>query len=180
MPLADLEHMTDDVAAFAATLPGRYRYSVISAFRQTLDAGVRYGYLTKNPAKLAGRNPQPPPRPVRIYTADELDRIVGELGTRDAAAVRFAPATGMRPAEWAHLQWSELDRKRRIVDVHGTKTVRSRREVPLTTAVLNALDAAPSRIPYVFGTGRRSGPFDLNNFRRRMCCPPLHPERGPS
>jgi integrase len=103
VPLADLEHMTDDVAAFAATLPGRYRYSVISAFRQTLDAGVRYGYLTKNPAKLAGRNPQPLPRPVRIYTADELDRIVGELGTRDAAAVRFAPATGMRPAEWAHL-----------------------------------------------------------------------------
>jgi hypothetical protein len=51
--------MTDEVADFIAQLPDRWRHSVVLAFRQTLDAGIRYGYLTANPAKLAGPNPQP-------------------------------------------------------------------------------------------------------------------------
>ena len=94
--------MTDDVAAFASTLPERYRYSVVSALRQTVEAGIRWGYLTRNPAKLAGRNPQPPPRGARVYTPAELKALVEELDARDGAAVRFAAATGLRPAEWAH------------------------------------------------------------------------------
>jgi hypothetical protein len=56
VPLADLERMTDEVADFIAELPERWRHSVVLAFRQTLDAGIRYGYLTANPAKLAGPN----------------------------------------------------------------------------------------------------------------------------
>lgn len=52
--LADLEHMTDEIAAFAASLPNRFRYSVMSALRQAFAAGVRYGHMTTNPAKLAG------------------------------------------------------------------------------------------------------------------------------
>lgn len=115
VPLSEIEGMTDEIAGFAADLPERYRYSVVSALRQTLEAGVRYGYMTRNPAKLAGKNPQPKPRPIRVYTADELDRIVGELGAREAAAVRFAAATGLRPAEWASLQRRGVDRVRRVV-----------------------------------------------------------------
>jgi hypothetical protein len=44
--------MTDEVADFIAQLPDRWRHPVVLAFRQTLDAGIRYGYLTANPAKL--------------------------------------------------------------------------------------------------------------------------------
>lgn len=94
-PLSELERMTDEIAGFAAKLPERYRYSVVSAFRQTCEAGVRYGYMTRNPAKLAGKNPQPPPRSVRVYTVDELKAITAELGTLEAAAVTFAAATGL-------------------------------------------------------------------------------------
>jgi len=79
--LDEFERMADDGAAFAATLPERYRYSVVSALRQTCAAGVRWGYITKNPAKLSGRNPQPPPRGARIYTPVELRALVAELGT---------------------------------------------------------------------------------------------------
>jgi len=174
VPLADLEGMTDEVAGFAATLPERYRYAVVSALRQTLETGVRYGYLTRNPAKLAGKNPQPPPRPVRIYTADELKRLAGELGTRGAAAIRFAAATGLRPGEWAELERRDVDRARRIVQVRGTKTYRSRREVPLTTAALAAIETLPPRIDsvYLFSSTRR-GPFDVNNFRRREWGPAI-------
>ena len=59
-------------AGFAATLPERFRYSVMGAFRQTCEAGVRYGYMARNPAKLAGSNPMPAPSAVRVYTPKEL------------------------------------------------------------------------------------------------------------
>ena len=96
-PLRDLERMTDEIAAFMATLPERFRHPVMLAFRQTLNAGVRYGYLTKNPAKLAGTNPAPPPRGVRVFTPAELNAVAQELDARGSAAVRFAVATGLRP-----------------------------------------------------------------------------------
>ena len=164
--VADLERMTDEIAGFAARLPDRYRYSVMAAFRQACEAGVRYGHMTRNPAKLAGPNPQPAPRAVRVYTGEELDE-------RGEAAVRFAAATGLRPAEWASVEHRDVDRLRRVLSVRGTKTHRSRREVPLTTAALAALDSLETpRIPFVFG-GPKGGPFDVANFRRREWGPAI-------
>ena len=54
--LGDLEHMADDLAGFAARQPERFRHAVMSALGQTPQAGVRYGLMTKNPARLAGPN----------------------------------------------------------------------------------------------------------------------------
>jgi integrase len=173
-PLVELENMTDELAALAAGLPDRYRYSVMSALRQACEAGVRYGYMTKNPAKLAGANPMPTPRAVRVYTPKELEAIGKELDKRGAAAVAFAATTGLRPAEWANLERRDVDRARRVLAVRGTKTQRSRREVPLTSAALTALDSLPARIDtaYVFG-GLKGGPFDLPNFRQREWGPAI-------
>lgn len=168
VPLSEVEGMADELAGFAAGLPDRYRHAVVLALRQTLEAGVRYGYLTKNPAKLMGPNPAPAPRPVRPFSSDELGRITGELDGRGAAAIRFAAATGLRPSEWANLERRDVDRGRRILTVRGTKTRGSRREVPLTTAALVALDQLPPRLdsPYMFA-GPKGGPFDVENFRKR-------------
>ena len=80
-PWPKFERMTDEIAGFATTLPERYRYSVVSALRQTCEAGVRYGYMTANPAKLSGKNPQPSPRTVRVFSADELTRDHGRVAT---------------------------------------------------------------------------------------------------
>jgi integrase len=173
-PLVELENMTDELAALAASLPDRYRYSVMSALRQACEAGVRYGYMTRNPAKLAGANPMPAPRAVRVYTPKELEKIAKELEKRGAAAVTFAAATGLRPAEWATLERRDVDRVRHVLTVRGTKTQRSRREVPLTSAALDALDSLPPRIDtaYVFG-GPKGGPFDVANFRRREWGPAI-------
>jgi integrase len=135
VPLAELEHMTDEIAGFAAKLPDRYRYMVMSAFRQTLEAGVRYGHMTRNPAEVAGRNPpQPKLRGSRVFTPAESKKITKEFDRRGTAAVRFAVATGLRPAEWAAVERKDIDRKRRVLAVRGTKTLRSHREVPLTSA----------------------------------------------
>ena len=130
--------------------------------------GVRYGYMTRNPAKLAGKNPQPAPRgDARVHPGrDRQDH--GELDERGAAAVRFAAATGLRPAEWASIERRDVDRARRVLSVRGTKTLRSRREVPLTTAALAALDRSrPARLPLRVRGDSREGPFDFDNFGRR-------------
>ena len=65
------------------------------------------------------------------------------------------------------------------VRLRGTKTIRSRREVPLTIAALDAQEQVPPRIDsrYVFTTTRKCpgigepGPFDVANFRRRVWGP---------
>jgi integrase len=179
--LVELEGMTDEIAGFAVSLPERLRYPLMAAFRQALEAGVRYGYLARNPAKLAGPNPMPSPREIRVFTSDELTAIIDELDQVAGAAVRFAAATGLRPAEWAAVERRDVDRARRIVHVRGTKTLRSRREVPLTRAALDALELVPPRLDsrYVFTTSRKCpgtgepGPFDVANFRRREWAPAI-------
>jgi integrase len=56
--------------------------------------------MARNSAKLAARSPQPPPRPVRTYTADELEAIAAELSPMYQTLPAFAAATGLRPEEW--------------------------------------------------------------------------------
>ena len=93
---------------------------------KTCGAGVRYGLMSVNPARQIGSNPQPPPRAVRVFTPEELDRIADELDIRGAAAVRFASETGLRPGEWSRLERKDVDRTRRVISVKGTKTRASR------------------------------------------------------
>ena len=79
----------------------------------------------------------------------------------------------------------DVDRARRMLLVRGTKTVRSRREVPLTRTALDALDRVPPRLDsrYVFSTSRRCrgtgepGPFDVHNFRKRHWAPAIEAAR---
>jgi integrase len=137
-----------------------------------------------NPAKLAGRNPQPPPRPTRVYTQDELEAIAAELAARYRPLPAFAAASGLRPEEWAVLERRDVDRRgaalrvRRTISAGGivelAKTSRSRREVPLSDRALAALEELSPRLdsPYLFAA-RRGGPFDLANFRRREWAPAI-------
>src|SRR5436190_15722247 len=79
VPLRDLERMSGEVASWRATLPGRSRFQITAALRQALDGAVRWGYMAGNPAKQAGRNPQPAPRPQRPFTPAEVEAIAAEL-----------------------------------------------------------------------------------------------------
>ena len=97
--LRDLERMSGEIAAWRVRLPERSRYGVTQALRQTMEAAVRWGYMTTNPAKLAGRNPQPPPRPVRAYSVEEIEAIAAELPPIYRPLPAFASATGVRPEE---------------------------------------------------------------------------------
>jgi integrase len=184
VPLRDLERMSGEIAGWRAKLPERTRYDITQALRQTLEAAVRWGDMTRNPAKLAGRNPQPPPRPIRVYTTEEIDAIAAELQPAYRPLPSFASATGLRLEEWQPLQRRDIDRNaevlsvRRIISsgeiVELAKTTRSRRQVPLSRRALEALDQIPPRLdsPYLFAA-KQGGPFDLHNFRRREWAPAI-------
>jgi integrase len=182
VPLRDLERMSGDLASWQARLPGRSRYGIVQALRQTLGAAVRWGYMTSNPAKLAGRNPQPSPRSVRAFSRDELEALAVELSPVYRPLPLFAAATGLRPEEWQALERRDVDRGPRLLNVVRTvsggeivelgKTAGARRQVPLSTRAEAALDAIPPRLetPLLF-PAPAGGLMNLDNFRRREWAP---------
>jgi integrase len=184
VPLRDLERMSSEVAGWRTTLPERSRHDITQAFRQVLEAAVRWGYIARNPAKLAGRNPQPPPRPVRAYTYAELEAIAAELSPQYRAVPAFAAATGLRPEEWQAIERRDVDRAAGILCVRRTvsggevvelgKTTRSRRQVPLSPRALGAIDALPPRLDTsLLFPAPRGAPLSLHNFRRREWAPAI-------
>jgi integrase len=182
--LRELERMSGEIAAWQARLPERSRYGITQALRQTLEAAMRWGYIQRNPAKLAGRNRQPAPRTVRPYTRAELDAITAELAPRYRVLPEFVAATGLRPEEWQVLERRDVDRRAGVITVLRTisegevvelaKNNRSRREVPLRRRALAALDALPPRLdtPLLF-PAPHGGVINLNNFRRRVWAPAI-------
>ena len=184
VPLRELERMPGEIAGWQATLPERSRYGIVQALRQTFEAAVRWGYMSKNPAKLAGRNRQPNPRTVRAFTREELDAIAAEMTPSYAPLPIFVAATGLRPEEWMALERRDIDRRAGVLNVRRTvsngevvelgKTSRSRRQVPLSARALAALDALPPRLdtPLVF-PAPEGGIIHTNNFRTREWAPAI-------
>jgi integrase len=188
-PLHDLERMSGELASWFATLSEGSRYGIVQALRQALEAAVRWGYVQRNPAKLAGPNRQPSPRPVRAFTVAELDAISEELSAIYRSLPAFAAATGLRPEEWAALERRDIDRRAGHVSVsrtvsedeHGrrilvelAKTNTSRRQVPLSQRALAALDALPPRLdtPRLF-PAPQGGLLNLDHFRKREWTPAI-------
>jgi integrase len=182
--LHELERMVDEIAGWQAKQPSGIRYGRVQALRQTLQAAVRWGYISTNPAKLAGRNRQPAPRPVRAFTRSEVDAIAAELSSTYAPLPAFAAATGLRPEEWQALERRDVDRRAAVLNVRRTvssgevvelgKTNRSRRQVPLSPRALDAIDALPPRLdtPLLF-LSPTTGVLNLNNFRNRVWIPAI-------
>jgi integrase len=155
----------------------------MQAFRQVLNAGVRWKVLDENPARYVA-NPLPKRDEIRPFASwDELATVAGEVGPWGPLVV-FAAGTGLRPEEWLALEWRDVDRAGRALTIrrayangelrdHG-KTDRSRRRVPLRQRVLDALDDVPRRLdtPLVF-PGERGGYLNLRNWRAREWNPAI-------
>jgi integrase len=182
VPLRELAGMVDELSAWQAAQPAGIRYGRSAALRQCLEAGVRWGYLPRNPAKLAGRNRQPAPRPIRVFTPAELRALSLELSAGYRPVPSFCAATGLRPEEWMALERRDVDRGGGVLNVRRTvscgevvelgKTSRSLRQVPLSPGALAALDALPPRVdtPLLF-PAPSGGLLHTNNFRSREWAP---------
>jgi hypothetical protein len=180
--LRELERMSGEIASWQAQLPERARYGIAQALRQTLEAAVRWGYMTRNPAKLAGVNRQPAPRTVRPFTRAEVDALAAELRPMYRPLPVFAAATGLRPEEWQALERRYVDPVARVVNVLRTvsdgkvvelgKTSGARRQVPLSRRAIAALEMLAPRLdtPLLF-PGPSGGLLNLNNWRRREWAP---------
>ncbi len=184
VPLRDLERMAGELATWQATLPVRSRYGIVQALRQTIGAAIRWGYMTRNPALLAGQNRQPSPRTVRAFTRAEIDTIAAELPPAYAPLPAFAAATGLRPEEWQALERRDIDRRAGILTVRRTisdgeivelgKTTGSRRQVPLTRRALDALDLIPPRLDTtLIFPASQGGALNADNWRRRVWAPAI-------
>ena len=71
--------MTDEVASWRLAQLSGVAYGRMGALRECLAAAVRWGYIERNPALRAGRNRQPAPRTIRVFSNAELDAISAEL-----------------------------------------------------------------------------------------------------
>ena len=135
------------------------RYGIVQALRQALEAAVRWGHMTKNPAKLAGPNPQPKAEEIHPFTQAEIDLVAEELGPKYGPVVVFASETGMRPSEWLAIEWRDIDRKAGVVLVERTcaygvtKSLREDRPEPSSGPAVDegaggaGRDSPPARRP---------------------------------
>jgi integrase len=185
LTLAELETMSGAIAEWQATLPPSYRYAIVRSLRQILTAAVRWKLIRENPAKEAGPNRQPRREEVAFFQSlADVDRLAAELGSSFGPTAVFGVETGLRPSEWAALERRHLDRRAGVVQVRRSvvdgrvkeygKTARSRRNVPLTSRALGAVDDLRARIdtPLLFPAAR-GGFIDLDNWRRRDWRPAL-------
>jgi hypothetical protein len=60
------ELLPEEIGAWRMRVPQGHRFETTQAFRQVLDAGVRWKLLSENPAKLIP-NPQPKPPEIRPF-----------------------------------------------------------------------------------------------------------------
>ena len=53
------------------------------------------------------------------FEPDEVEMLAVELGPVYGPVVAFAAHTGLRPSEWAALEWRDVDRGEGVVRVEG-------------------------------------------------------------
>ena len=93
-----------EIAAWEATLPPRFRYALVRALRQVLDAAVAWEYLARNPAKATGKNPAPSVVERIALEPGDVDKLAVELGSPFDAAVVVGAWTFLRPSELLALE----------------------------------------------------------------------------
>jgi integrase len=129
----------------------RNTYTVL---RQALDGAVRDQLLARNPAALVKRPGVERPEARYLDVGSVAAVLQAAEGLRYHPVLLVIAATGLRRGEALALSWSDIDLDAGVLTVRRTlsridgkldvstpKTERSRREVPLTPAVIAILKA---------------------------------------
>lgn len=126
---------------------------LISAVLTT--ARKEWGLIATNPLSDV-RKPSKPPARDRRVSEEEIERLIAAAGTdltrataRAVHAFRFAIGTAMRAGEIVGLTREAIDRDTRVATLPITKNGTAR-QVPLSTAALELLDALPEKDGPIF------------------------------
>ena len=116
---------------------------VIEVLRKALNLAIRWGWIERNPASGARRNPEP--KRARYLARDEVARLIAELEVHpertSADALLFMLLTGCRRGEALGATWDQFDLERRVWTKPSSQT-KQRREhrVPYSLAVAEILN----------------------------------------
>jgi integrase len=158
------------------------RRHALKALRQVLEHGVDCGYISSNAARrfrlTRGPRKRTTIRPFESW--DEVEAVAVAAG-HYGPLIRFACATGLRPQEWAALEWRDVNFSGRTVSIRRTlqagavtegiaKTDASLRTVLLQRRALDVLRELPrplqaERPLFTDAKGNRINP---TSFRRNV------------
>src|SRR6516225_834071 len=148
---------------------------------KVLGTAVSWNYLADNAVRGVKMPERSLKRPHQFLNADEVKRLIVACNEPTRTIVLLATMTGLRIGEILALRWKRINFIDETLVVAETcfmgrfgspKTHASRREVPLSRAVVEALSAQYSRSAnqspegLVFAT-RYGGPLTSNNLRKR-------------
>lgn len=125
-----------------------YRTKVRNLMSALFSHAIRYEFSAVNPI-TAVRTSSKRLRTPDILTAEEFQKLLGELPLREQLAVKLAGGTGLRRGELFALRWCDIDFNAAQADVTRsiyrnvigpTKTEASRKPVPLHPVLLAELN----------------------------------------
>jgi integrase len=161
---------------------------IVTPLRSCLATAKREGMIRHNPVDGAAL----PHRPtvegidggdeVRPFTREQLDAALRVVHPRHRLAFEFLAATGVRWSELVALRWGDLvldgDSPRvkvRRALVKGTlkppKSRHSRRDIPLSAALVSALRPREGDADALVFASRAGTPLHYSNMRRRVLLP---------
>jgi len=148
---------------------------------KVLGTAVSWNYLADNVVRGVKMPERSLKRPHQFFNADEVKRLIAACTEPTRTVVVLATMTGLRIGEILALRWGRINFIGETLVVVETcfmghfgtpKTRASRREIPLSPAVVEALEVHYSRSldrspeALVFAT-RHGGPLVSNNLRKR-------------
>ena len=140
---------SEQIGAWLHPLPysDKTKRHILERMRCVLNAGVEWGYLGQSPARRGAVKAPPEGRVIEIQPFQSWAEVAAVAAAMDddldAAVVRFACATGLRPSEWQALRWSDVDVAEKMLFVAGTKTENAARTINLSRLALEALELVP-------------------------------------
>lgn len=169
------QHIAELYRTKSATLsPSSVRH-MHAVLRRSLTIAVRWGLIQTNPAQQV----DPPPlanKEVQPWSAEEArDFLTAVRGERLAARWVVGLSLGLRQGETLGLEWQDIDLERGVLRVRqalkrlpdgtlalvDTKTVRSRRQVPMPEPVVESLTQHQGRQRAERELLGQSGAWDL-------------------
>lgn len=132
----------------------RTAHSLHSALSKAFNQAIKWGMLRDNPTKRADK-PKAKYKEKKVFTLEQLQLFL-KFAADDPHFLlfQFAIQTGMRPAEYLALRWSDVDLDKQTAAVNQTvqfnrtgggyyfkdpKTPKSRRLIPLSANTVNSL-----------------------------------------